>query len=203
MKGKNFTTNDTYHVYIGKMGTKGVGGVKVDTIRHQCHRHIHRHFLSACIPEDRNPAGDPIPEPDYRLLCLRLVRKPSDRCHQPITHNNPHHNPCSSPGVGYPPNGKGTIPSVVVCSGHQRMTVSRSRAPISPPMILTMFIWANLAPKQLVESRSAPRPPAELAPSPPPMIFPPACKEKPSSPSDLKAQPLVITAYDWFTNNKT
>ncbi|NIV12212.1 MAG: hypothetical protein GWN62_13320 [Aliifodinibius sp.] len=29
--GKNFTTDDTYDVYIGKFGTKGVGGVKVGT----------------------------------------------------------------------------------------------------------------------------------------------------------------------------
>jgi hypothetical protein len=29
--GTNFTRNDTYNVYIGKFGTKGVGGVKVDT----------------------------------------------------------------------------------------------------------------------------------------------------------------------------
>ena len=31
VKGTNFTTTDTYNVYIGKFGTKGVGGVKVAT----------------------------------------------------------------------------------------------------------------------------------------------------------------------------
>ena len=31
VQGSNFTLNDTYNVYIGKFGTKGVGGVKVDT----------------------------------------------------------------------------------------------------------------------------------------------------------------------------
>lgn len=29
--GSNFTTNDTYTVYIGKYGTKGVGGIKIGT----------------------------------------------------------------------------------------------------------------------------------------------------------------------------
>jgi len=32
VKGSNFTTTDTYDVYIGKFGTKGVGGVKVTTV---------------------------------------------------------------------------------------------------------------------------------------------------------------------------
>ena len=31
VKGTNFTTTDTYNVFIGKFGTKGVGGVKVGT----------------------------------------------------------------------------------------------------------------------------------------------------------------------------
>lgn len=32
ISGTNFTTTDTYDVYIGKFGTKGVGGVKVGTV---------------------------------------------------------------------------------------------------------------------------------------------------------------------------
>jgi hypothetical protein len=32
VSGSNFTTTDTYKVYIGKFGTKGVGGVNVDTV---------------------------------------------------------------------------------------------------------------------------------------------------------------------------
>lgn len=32
VSGSNFTTTDTYSVYIGKFGTKGVGGVKVSTV---------------------------------------------------------------------------------------------------------------------------------------------------------------------------
>jgi hypothetical protein len=119
VKGTNFTTNDTYNVYIGKFGTKGVGGVKVDTI-------------------DTNNSGTftdtfdvPSSLKSEHLLAIRFQSPDSNYYAYDWWTNDaaastttPSSTPAATPAstavatpskiIGYPPKGKNTIPVVTI-----------------------------------------------------------------------------------------
>ncbi len=116
VKGKNFTTNDTYNVYIGKIGTNGVGGVKVDTIDTNSTGTFTKTFSvpASLKSEHRLSIRFESSTTGYYAYDW-FVNKASAATSTPATttpSTTPTSTPAPSSGIGYPPNGKGTIPSV-------------------------------------------------------------------------------------------
>ncbi|MFN2144672.1 MAG: hypothetical protein ACK2T7_04930 [Anaerolineales bacterium] len=119
VKGKNFTTNDTYNVYIGKIGTNGVGGVKVDTIDTNSTGTFTETFSIPASLKSDNRLSIRFESPATGYYAYDwFVNKASAATSTPTAtatttpSTTPAATPVPSSGIGYPPNGQGTIPSV-------------------------------------------------------------------------------------------
>lgn len=102
VKGTNFTTNDTYNVYIGKFGTKGVGGVKVGTQDTDANGKFTETYL---IPNSLENEGK---------LAIRFVSQNTGYYAYDwfVNTGSGGSSSGSSSTWGYPPNGANTIPKV-------------------------------------------------------------------------------------------
>lgn len=119
VSGKNFTTNDTYHVYIGKMGTKGVGGVKVDTIDTNSTGTFTETFdIPASLKSEYRLAIRFVSPTTSYYAYDWFVNKASAAVSTPAATGIATPSPISTPtappssNIGNPPKGPGTIPSV-------------------------------------------------------------------------------------------
>jgi hypothetical protein len=95
--GKNFTTTDTYNVYIGKFGTKGVGGVKVSTQSTDANGKFSETYA---IPASLK---------DEAKLAIRFVSPATGYYAYDWFYNQG--TSSSGSGAGYPPAGVNTIPT--------------------------------------------------------------------------------------------
>ncbi|MBN2044023.1 MAG: hypothetical protein JW757_03305 [Anaerolineales bacterium] len=110
VQGKNFTTKDTYNVYIGKMGTKGVGGVKVATFETNDSGTFTKTFNvpDSLKAEARLAIRFQSPVTGYYAYDW-FINQTAASSSTPISPSPT----TPSTSIGYPPNGKGTIPGVV------------------------------------------------------------------------------------------
>ena len=97
--GKNFTTTDTYTVYIGKFGTKGVGGVKVGTQSTNANGKFTGTY--AIPPALKNEAK----------LAIRFVSPATGYYAYDWFYNQ---GSSTTNGSGYPPAGANTIPTFTI-----------------------------------------------------------------------------------------
>jgi hypothetical protein len=100
VQGKNFTTTDSYNVYIGKFGTKGVGGIKVDV---QATNANGKFTGTYSIPASlKNEAK----------LAIRFVSPAAGYYAYDWFYNQG--TPTTPTGSGYPPAGPNTIPTFTI-----------------------------------------------------------------------------------------
>ena len=100
VKGGNFTTTDTYDVFIGKFGTKGVGGVKVATQSTDASGKFTETFS---IPTSLK---------DEAKLAIRFVSPATGYYAYDWFYNQGSSGTTS--GSGYPPAGANTIPTFTI-----------------------------------------------------------------------------------------
>ncbi|HKJ27483.1 MAG TPA: hypothetical protein VJ965_07585 [Anaerolineales bacterium] len=101
VKGTNFTTTDTYDVFIGKFGTKGVGGVKVAT---QDTDSSGKFTETYTIPASLKTEGK---------LAIRFVSQNAGYyAYDWFVNTGAAVTPPS--GAGYPPNGANSIPTFTI-----------------------------------------------------------------------------------------
>ena len=135
VKGKNFTTNDTYDVYIGKFGTKGVGGIHVAT-------------------QDTNSNGKftetyPLPASlaAEGKLAIRFVSQNSGYyAYDWFVNTGSSSSSSSSSSVwGYPPNGANTIPKITFTKvvEDDTITISGSNFTLNDSYKVTMGIFGT------------------------------------------------------------
>ena len=100
VKGTNFTTTDTYNVFIGKFGTKGVGGVKVAT--------------QATDASGKFTETFPIPASlkNESKLAIRFVSPATGYYAYDWFYNQGSSG--TTNGAGYPPAGANTIPTFTI-----------------------------------------------------------------------------------------
>jgi len=97
VKGSNFTTKDSYNVYIGKFGTKGIGGINVGT---QSTNANGKFTGTYSIPASLMNEGK---------LAIRFVSPATGYYAYDWFYNQATPGPGS--GAGYPPAGPNTIPT--------------------------------------------------------------------------------------------
>jgi hypothetical protein len=111
VKGTNFTTNDTYDVYIGKFGTKGVGGIKVATQDTNANGKFTETYS---IPNSLKQDGK---------LAIRFVSQAAGYyAYDWFTNTGKTTTPGS--GAGYPPAGRNTIPTFTITAVVKNDTVT-------------------------------------------------------------------------------
>ena len=110
VKGTNFTTTDTYDVFIGKFGTKGVGGIKVATQDTNANGKFTETFS---IPNSLKTEGK---------LAIRFV-SPATGYYAYDWFTNTGVTPIGS-GAGYPPLGPNSIPTFTITGVVKNNTVT-------------------------------------------------------------------------------
>lgn len=110
VKGTNFTTDDTYDVYIGLFGTKGVGGTKVATQDTDSNGTFTETYA---IPASLKTEGK---------LAIRFVSKATGYYAYDWFVNKG--TTTTTSGAGYPPNGANTIPTFTITAVVENDTVS-------------------------------------------------------------------------------
>ena len=105
VQGSNFTLNDTYNVYVGKFGTKGVGGVKVDTFDTDSTGKFTKTFSIPASLKDEGYLAIRFQSPDSSYYAYDWFVN---------TGSSSTPSPGGSTSWGYPPAGKNTIPTFTI-----------------------------------------------------------------------------------------